>query len=312
MPDALAPLSGPNDARVRHAAIETNGVVLHVAQAGPESGPLVLLLHGFPAFWYDWRMQIPALAAAGYRVWAPDQRGYNTSDKPHPVRAYNLNSLADDAAGLIAVAGVARATVIGHDWGAAVAWWLAQRHPQLLERVAILNTPMPHLLLRKITTSLRQARRSTYVLFFQLPGLAEAMLGARDGAALADAIQRTARRGVFTESELAHYREAWRQPGALRAMLNWYRAVARFMPPAQNLRIEPPVQVIWGRKDFALEAELAQESVALCDNGRLTWLPQAGHWVQLEEPDEVNRLLLDFLQQPAQPEASGAAATTPA
>ncbi len=311
----LSPLVGPNDPRITHAAVESNGVLLHVAQAGPTGGPLVLLLHGFPAFWYDWRCQIPALAAAGYRVWAPDQRGYNSSDKPHPVRAYNLNSLADDAAGLITAAGAQRATVIGHDWGAAVAWWMAQRHPQLLERVAILNTPHPRLLLRKIVTSLRQARRSTYILYFQLPGIAEAALGARDGLVLAENIKRTARRGVFSDAELEHYREAWRQPGALRAMLNWYRAVARFLPPAQSIRIQPRVQVIWGRRDFALEADLAQESVALCDDGRLTYLASAGHWVHLEEPDEVNRLLLDFLAEPvavqAAPAGVGAIAAQP-
>jgi pimeloyl-ACP methyl ester carboxylesterase len=301
------PIAGPDDPRVRHEAIATNGVVLHVAQAGPESGPLVILLHGFPSFWYDWRLQIPALAAAGYRVWAPDQRGYTISDKPHGIRNYNLNTLADDIAGLIDAAGVEKATVIGHDWGAGVAWWMAQRHPERLERVGIINVPHPTILMRKLLTSLSQAKRSLYAMYFQLPWLPEISMRQRNFQPLAEAIQRTARRGIFTETELAHYREAWSQPGAMTAMLNWYRAAARHLPRPQSLRIRVPVFVIWGVRDFALERDLAQESLALVDDGRLFWVQDGTHWVHLEEPALVNRLLLDFLEPVAPADATAGA-----
>jgi pimeloyl-ACP methyl ester carboxylesterase len=196
------PLAGPDDPRVRHESIETNGVVLHVAQAGPDEGPLVLLLHGFPAFWYDWRHQIPALAAAGFRVWAPDQRGYNSSDKPAGVRSYNLNTLADDVAGLIDAAGVERAFVVGHDWGAAVAWWVAQRHVNRVRRLTILNVPAPHVLVSRLLSDLRQVRRSSYAFFFQLHFLPEAVLGMGDWHRLGESIKRTARRGTFTDDIL--------------------------------------------------------------------------------------------------------------
>ncbi|MGL4651864.1 MAG: alpha/beta fold hydrolase [Caldilineaceae bacterium] len=312
--DWQQPLAGPDDPRIRHEAIVTNGVALHVAQAGPTDGPLVLLLHGFPTFWYDWRHQIPALVAAGYRVWAPDQRGYNISDKPKSVRSYNLNTLADDVAGLIDAAGVEKATVIGHDWGAGVAWWMAQRHPQRLHRVAILNVPHPSLLLRKIFTSLKQASRSTYAVYFQLPWLPEASMAAGNWSGLSDSVRRTALRGTFGDEEMEHYRTAWNQPGAMTAMLNWYRAAARYLPEVQARRIRVPVMVIWGNRDFALERDLAQESLALCDDGRLFWVQEATHWVHLDVPGVVNRLLLDFLDgdhPDVVPAASAPAAALP-
>jgi len=293
----LTPLNGPDDPRIRHEMIATNGIVLHVAQAGPPDGPLLLLLHGFPSFWYDWRYQIPALVAAGYRVWAPDQRGYNVSTKPGPICAYNLNTLTDDIAGLIDAAGVERAVVVGHDWGAAVAWWMAQRHPNRLERVVIVNVPHPSLLLRKIFTSLRQARRSTYAMFFQLPWLPEASLGMNNWHSLAESVKKTAHPGTFTEADLIHYRKAWNRPGAMTAMLNWYRAAVRCLPEPQSRRIRLPLLVIWGARDFALERDLAQESVALCDEGRIVWLEEATHWPHLEEPVVVNRLILDYLAE---------------
>ena len=151
------------------ARIKTNGVKLHVVQSGPVDGPLVILLHGFPEFWYGWRKQIPALANAGFRVWAPDQRGYNTSEKPPNVRDYRLDKLADDVAGLIGISGRRRVTVVGHDWGGAVAWWLAANYPELVERLVILNVPHPLVMQRLIYTDPRQTLRSWYMFFFSDP-----------------------------------------------------------------------------------------------------------------------------------------------
>src|SRR5437879_4698652 len=158
---------------VPFSTIATNGIRLNVAQAGPPDGPLVILLHGFPEFWYGWRKQIPALAAAGYRVWAPDQRGYNFSDKPPDVRDYTLDKLAADVAGLIEAAGRQRAIIVGHDWGGAVAWWLAANNPERVERLVIINVPHPLVMRRLILRDPRQTLRSWYMFMFLLPRLPE-------------------------------------------------------------------------------------------------------------------------------------------
>src|SRR3712207_984228 len=128
---------------LEHRTVASNGHRFHVAQAGPEEGPLVLLLHGFPEFWYGWRRQIAWLAARGFRVWAPDQRGYNLSDRPRGVEAYRLDHLTDDVLGLVEASGRTRAHLVGHDWGGVVGWRFAERFPGSLDRLAILNAPHP-------------------------------------------------------------------------------------------------------------------------------------------------------------------------
>ena len=141
----------------------TNGVNLHVVMTGAQDGPLVILLHGFPEFWYGWRKQMPALAAAGYAVWAPDQRGYNRSDKPAGVGAYHIDTLADDIAGLIAASGREQVYLVGHDWGAAVAWWVAGKYPTRIKKLAILNVPHPAVMRRAVLEDAEQRKRSWYI-----------------------------------------------------------------------------------------------------------------------------------------------------
>ena len=277
-----------------HTTIPTNGLSLHVVQAGPTDGPLVILLHGFPEFWYGWRAQIGALAEAGFRVWVPDQRGYNLSDKPRGVRAYHRDALALDVVGLIEAAGVEKARVVGHDWGAAVAWWLANRHPERVERLAILNVPHHRVMERALTHSLRQLLRSWYIFFFQLPRLPEVLLARQNYAALARSMRGSSRPGTFSAAEMAQYRAAWSQPGALTAMLNYYRAVTRSRSPA-DARIRVPTRLLWGAKDRFFGVELATASLDWCDEGELVLLPDASHWLQHEAPERINALLLDFL-----------------
>ncbi len=158
---------------LQHTTIFTNGVNLHVVQAGPEDGQLIILLHGFPEFWYGWQAQIDFLAAKGYRVWIPDQRGYNLSDKPQGIDAYNQPVLADDVAGLIEAAGREKCVLIGHDWGAAVAWWTAMKYPEKLEKLVIMNVPHPIVSARTIGKDWEQTRKSWYIFAFQLPWLPE-------------------------------------------------------------------------------------------------------------------------------------------
>lgn len=279
-----------------HATIKTNGINLHVVQAGPEDGPLVILLHGFPEFWCGWRKQIDFLAGQGFRVWAPDQRGYNLSDKPRGIAAYNLNELSADVIGLIEAAGREKASLVGHDWGAAVAWWTACKYPDRLSKMGILNVPHHQVFQKTITTDTEQRLRSWYMMFFQIPWLPEAMISLLNTKAFARALQQTSRPGTFTEVDLAEYRKAWSQPGALTGMINWYRAVVQKPPKAPDPRVRVPTLVLWGKKDRFLKHEMAQASIELCEDGRLMYFDDVTHWIQHEEPERVNQLLGEFLR----------------
>lgn len=281
-----------------HCYVQTNGVTLHVITAGPENGRLLLFLHGFPEFWRGWEAQIDAFAAAGFRVWVPDQRGYNLSEKPHGIAAYNLDQLAADVVGLMDAAGVEQACVVGHDWGGAVAWWTANKYPDRVARLGILNVPHHGVLRREIRRNWRQLARSYYMFFFQLPWLPERMLRARNWRALVDQMVTSSRTGTFRRAEIETYRAAWSRPGAMQAMVNWYRALFRQRPERlPSSRIEVPTLVIWGKRDKFLRHQLAEASMDLCDNGRLVIIDNATHWVQHEEPEQVNRLLLDFFRE---------------
>ena len=281
-----------------HRFINTNGIRLHVAQAGPEAGPLVILLHGFPEFWYGWRHQVDALAQAGYRVWVPDQRGYNGSDKPKGISAYTLPKLGGDILGLMDVAGQEKARIIGHDWGANVAWWLALNTPQRVERLGILNVPHPAVFLPHIRRHPRQMLRSWYVLFFQLPWLPEWLSRRGNWQMPAQSMLRSSRPNTFSPADMNAYRQAWSQPGAYTAMLNWYRAlIQRPIPPPSSSRVTVPTLMLWGANDVFLDRELAQASIDLCDRGELVYFEEATHWLHHEEPERVNFLLETFLSR---------------
>jgi pimeloyl-ACP methyl ester carboxylesterase len=283
---------------VHHARVSTNGIQLNVAMAGPEDGPLVILLHGFPEFWYGWKQQIPHLAAAGLRVWVPDQRGYGASDKPGRVEDYNLDALAADVLGLIDAAGAERACLVGHDWGGEVSWWTAMRHPERVERIVVMNAPHPEVMRSTLRRSPSQWIRSAYMLLFMVPRVPEALAGAGHWRALREAMQRTSRPGTFSPEDLERYREAWSAPGAFTAMLNWYRALPRG-PAAQGMQsmVRCPALIIWGVEDAFLRVNMARESLAWCEHGRLELL-EAGHWVQHEEAARINVLLEQWLREP--------------
>ena len=227
---------------------------------------------------------------------APDQRGYNTSDKPEGVASYALDVLSADVLGLIDAAGWSSASLVGHDWGGIVAWWTALRHPERVDRLAILNAPHPVAFQRHIRAHPSQLLRSWYVFYFQLPGLPEAGFRRRNWRSLCRALETTSRPGTFTEADLDRYRRAWSEPGAIRSMIHWYRAAIRHRPaPPADPRIHVPTLLIWGPDDHFIQREVAEASLALCDHGRLEWIEGATHWVQHEEPDRVNRLLVEFL-----------------
>ena len=275
--------------------LRADTIELHAVAAGPPDGRLVVLLHGFPEFWYGWRRQIAPLAAAGLRVLVPDQRGYNLSDKPGGVAAYALDTLADDVLGLADALGRGRFAVVGHDWGGVVAWHLAARNPERVERAAVLNGPHPATVRAFMRAHPSQALRSWYAGFFQAPLLPEWTLGAADFAWLRASLDRTSRPGAFSDEDLRRYRAAWARPGALTAMLNWYRALPGFAGPSPSGRIRVPVRVVWGDRDPFLDRGLVEAGLALCARGEAFHLPEATHWVQHEEPERVNRLLVEFL-----------------
>ena len=233
-------------AELEHTRIPTNGITLHVTQAGPPDGTLVILLHGFPEFWYGWRRQLPFLAESGYRVWCPDQRGYNLSDKPGGIAPYSLDETSADVIGLIDAAEREKACLIGHDWGAAVAWWTAMKYRERLEKLVILNVPHPIVSGPTIRHHPIQRRKSWYIFFFQIPWLPEALLRLGNWRTLEKAMLASARPGAFSQADMEEYRKAWSQPGAMTAMINWYRAAVRNPPKLPpNRMVSTPALIIW-------------------------------------------------------------------
>jgi pimeloyl-ACP methyl ester carboxylesterase len=283
------------EAQLSHGDADVGGDVrLHYVEAG--EGPLVVLLHGFPEFWYSWRRQIPALAQAGFHVVAPDMRGYDLSDKPQSWRSYDTGLLADDVAGLIRSFGEQSAYIVGHDWGAAVAYTVAMNHPEVVRRLAILNVPHPARMLEGFRT-LKQLRKSWYMFFFQIPRLPEHLI-ARDDFSFAKRSLRADSKDAFSDEDLERYVEAWSQPGALTGMINYYRAALRRSPRkalAQMKPIEAQTLVIWGMRDRHLGSELAEPAPEWVPNVRVKRIPDATHWVQHDAAERVNELLVEFL-----------------
>ncbi|MGA0556036.1 alpha/beta fold hydrolase [Larkinella sp. VNQ87] len=287
--------AGTMEAGWKSTRLSVNGLSLHVVEAGPEDGPLLILLHGFPEFWWAWRHQITPLADCGYRVIVPDMRGYNRSDAPQEVTAYRLDTLVADVMALADLYGADRFHLVGHDWGGLIAWGVGTSHAERLERLVIMDAPHPDRWVEQALRHPTQALRSTYVALFQLPWLPETALGALDFAALRSTLERTARPHTFRAGEMKHYTEAWAHPGSLTAMLNYYRALRERKKPDQPARIQTPTLVLWGEKDSFLELHLAHAALELCDNGQLSIIEGATHWLHLEEPARVNAELMRFL-----------------
>jgi epoxide hydrolase 4 len=282
----------------RHEHIQANGLRFHYVTAG--DGPLLLLLHGFPQFWYGWRHQIPALAKR-FRVVAPDLRGYNETEKPTRVRDYRVDILADDVAALVKALGEKSAYVAGHDWGGAVAWVAAANHPDVVTKLAILNCPHPGQMRKALLTNPRQLMKSWYMFFFQLPWLAERRLLAND-AAIANVVFRGLARNkaAFTDADMAELKKAILVPGAMKAALSYYRAAFRYPWAGPKQRIAAPTLVIWGENDTALGKELTYgQEKFVKGTYRIEYIPECSHWVNEEQPAKVNQLLLDFFSEKA-------------
>jgi pimeloyl-ACP methyl ester carboxylesterase len=278
----------------QHRDIITNGIRMHYVTQG--EGPLVVLLHGFPEFWYSWRYQIPFLAGHGYMVVAPDLRGYNETDKPS--KGYNVSTLLRDIVGLIKGLERDKAIIVGHDWGGALAWAFAARYPQMTERLIVLNAPHPAAFARELRTW-RQLRKSWYMFFFQLPWLPEYVLGRNHATPLGWILYRTAvQKSAFPPDVIERYRDAMSKPGALTGGINYYRAMftrVRSLRASSGAIINVPTLLIWGEQDVALGIELTHDLEQWVPNIQIRRLPDSGHWVQQEKPDAVNELILEFL-----------------
>ncbi|GAC1416760.1 MAG: alpha/beta hydrolase [Candidatus Velthaea sp.] len=290
--------------------IDANDLRFEVTASG-EGARLALLLHGFPESAYSWRYQLPMLAQLGYRVWVPNQRGYGGSSRPPNVADYAIETLLEDVAALIDVSGATSVTLIGHDWGAVVAWLFATRRIRPLERLIIMNVPHPALFAERLRDP-RQLLRSWYAAFFQIPRIPEAILGVNGAWPIANAIARSAQdRTRFPADVLDVYRRNAAQPGALRAMLNWYRAFGRGGGFARQCRLGfPPIDVptlmIWGERDVALTKATTYGTSRYVRDLTVRYLPGVSHWVQQEAPEIVNAMLGAFLRGEAVPQAAAA------
>jgi pimeloyl-ACP methyl ester carboxylesterase len=295
----------PEDLGVTHAYATVNGINMHFVEKG--AGPLVVLLHGFPEMWWSWRYQISALAQAGYRAVAPDLRGYNDTDAKGP---YDVDTLRDDVVALLDHLGAEKAIVVAHDWGGYIAWHLASTRQSRLEKLVVMNMSHPALFHRALRTRWSQLRRSWYVLFFQLPVLPPLLLSRDHGAGVtrllrAEAIDKT----HFGRDELAPIAAAVTKPGRPAAMIGWYRAAFRaglrggLGGPAHLRgyeRVTVPTLLLWGMNDTALGYhDLVPGTEQFAADLEIQTLPDCGHFVQSEQPQEVNRRLLQFLARPA-------------
>ncbi len=273
------------------------GLSLSAVVAGPVDGPLVVFLHGFPELGLAWHHQVPYLAARGFRAMALDQRGCGESDRPEGVDPYHVEHLMDDVEDVVSSQQRRSAHVVGHDWGGAIAWMMAMRRPECVERLVVLNMPHPHVLARAVLLSPAQALRSWYLAGFQVRGLPERVLGGNGGERLARLLVATSRPGAFSEATLARYRGAWTEGSGLTTMLNWYRAVDVRVLDGDS-RVSAPTLLLWGACDHFLDRSLAQPSVDACSEARLVMLPEATHWLHHDAPLRVARHITEHLGYP--------------
>jgi len=276
-----------------HAYINTNGLQLHYVTQG--EGPLMLMLHGFPEFWYSWRHQIPVFAQ-NYQVVALDLRGYNDSDKPEAQSAYVMSEFIQDVEGVIRGLGYTTCTLVAHDWGGAIAWNFAYTYPDMVEKLIILNLPHP----AKLTEGLRtpqQLLRSAYMFWFQIPNWPELQLRKDNYAAIGAIFSGTAfNQNAFTELDINAYQDAAAKPGALTAMLNYYRNIFPQVLFGKNWDIlSVPTLIIWGEQDTALGKELTYGTEAYVKNLQIKYVTNSGHWVQQEQPEIVTQYMREFL-----------------
>ncbi len=293
--DAVAAAQRELGIPLESRVVDLGTVKLHVVLGGPEDGPPVVLLHGFPEFWYAWYRQMGRLAQAGFRVIAPDQRGYNRSDKPGRVEDYEIDTLAADVAGLIEALGYDDAYVAAHDWGGGVAWRLAIRHPQRVRKLAVFDTPHPQ---ASRDGPSQEDTVDWFRTFFQIPWLPEWVGRLANWRMLANALRNTSQPGAFPDEKMDLYRSAWDHDGAMSTMIDWYRAAYRFPQPIDGVaRVSPPTLLVLAPNDAFIPSDLTRASLKYLDDGRLIELPQGTHWILQEDPEGTSEILIDFFSR---------------
>jgi pimeloyl-ACP methyl ester carboxylesterase len=291
---------------IKHKYADVNGVRLHYATAG--KGKLIMFVHGFPEFWYEWKNQL-AEFGKDYMAVAPDMRGYNLSSKPAEVEQYQIKYLVEDLRALAEKLGHKKFILVAHDWGGAVAWAFAIAHPDYLEKLVIINAPHPGVFARELRDNPAQQKASQYMLFFRSPG-AEQALSANNYAQLVNAVLGEGlKSGAFTEEDKKAYIEAWSQPGALTGGLNYYRAArvgpasgegdksgTSFAQDMPSLMVKVPTLVIWGEKDTALLTGNLEGLDKFVPALTIKRIPDGTHWVIHEKPESVNRYIREFIR----------------
>ncbi len=287
-----------NDESIRTEFVEANGLRFEIDKCG-SGDTLALCLHGFPELNFSWRYQLPMLAEAGYEAWAPNLRGYGASSRPLGVKHYHIDRLMEDVAALIDASGKSSVVLIAHDWGALVAWQFAIEKRRKLDKLIICNLPHPALFRKAVRTSWAQFRKSWYVLFFQIPRLPEFLLGLSGAKAIGDVlVQSSENAAMFPPEVIEVFQQNARQPGALTAMLNYYRALLRGMKAVAARGtpvIEVPTLMIWGEADVALTKESTYGTREYVRDFTIRYLPRVSHWVNQEAPVPVNAMIKAFL-----------------
>lgn len=284
-PDCLRdPLLGSHD------FITVEDATLHFVSAGNQDKPLILFLHGFPDFWFSWKHQILDLRK-DFWVVALDLRGYGRSSKPDLVIGYREHRVVEDIRQLIQSLGKKKASVVGHDWGAVIAWWLSTKHEYLVNKLVIINGPHPEALTYQLEHSLSQVLMSWYYVAFQLPWLPEACFSAND-LALLDSWHT-----AYDKQEREAFKYTYSKPGAFTGPINYYRASFRLRPeePLEYRQLCVPVLILWGCLDMALTKKIAALSLQYSSGGRVEYVHDAGHWLHRERPILVNDLIRRFL-----------------
>ena len=297
-----------------HGFVSVNGIKLHHVSTG--NGPLVLFLHGFPEFWYAWKNVLPDVARAGFEAVAIDMRGYNTSDKPKDISAYRLPELIADVRGVIQTLGRGRKSIlVAHDWGGAVAWAFAGAHPELLEKLVIINAPHPTVFARELASNPKQQAASGYMMFFQSPGAVETLLKDNCAGLVLSILGARKRKPPYTPEEKDAYIAAWTQPGALTAGINYYRA-NKVSPPAPGskpastaesfgttgpVNVNVPTLVIWGMLDTALLAGNIDGLDKYVKQLTIRRIPDGSHWVIHERTKDISNMITAFAQGKAIP-----------
>ncbi len=276
--------------------VQTNDINLHYVTAG--SGKLMLMLHGFPEFWYSWRYQIKEFSE-NYKVVALDLRGYNKSDRPSNKSAYKMDEFIKDVEGAIKGLGYEDCILVAHDWGAAIAWSFAYAHPEMVEKLIIMNVPHPVKFQQGLKT-FQQLRKSWYIFFFQLPLLPELWLKSNNYQIIGRLFSEMAiDKSAFSVVDIQAYKDAAAEPGALTAMVNYYRNIFQKLLNKRNKRVtsklEIPTLMIWGEEDTALGKELTYGTDEYVKDLELKYIPNCSHWVQQEKPQLVNQYMREFL-----------------